>query len=155
MQELRIQGQSPISLLKRALAILMTLACGPAFSQSIEPGEWEFNAVTTVTNSPLLPGEQTSMFRRCIKREDADNPERWMARQSQTGPCQLTPGEKTEASMQWDVSCPKTNMRGHGVARLTGRGTVVSDLWMTGEFQGYRVETYTKTSGRRVGPCKT
>src|SRR4029077_8231672 len=51
VQELRIQGQSPNSLLKRALAILMTLACGPAFSQSIEPGEWEFNAVTTVTNS--------------------------------------------------------------------------------------------------------
>jgi hypothetical protein len=46
-------------------------------------------------------------------------------------------------------------MRGHGVARLTGRGTVVSDLWMTGEFQGYHVETYTKTSGRRVGPCKS
>jgi hypothetical protein len=137
------------------LAILMTLACGPAFSQSIEPGEWEFNAVTTVTNSPLLPGEQTSVFRRCIKREDADDPEHWMARQSQTGPCQLTPGEKTEDSMLWTVSCPKSNMRGHGVARLTGRGTVVSDLWMTGEFQGYRVETYTKTSGRRVGPCKT
>jgi hypothetical protein len=137
------------------LAILMTLACGPAFSQSIEPGEWEFNAVTTVTNSPLLPGEQASVFRRCIKREDADDPEHWMARQSQTGPCQLTPGEKTEDSMLWTVSCPKSNMRGHGVARLTGRGTVVSDLWMTGEFQGYRVETYTKTSGRRVGPCKT
>jgi len=139
-------------MLKRALTIVMTLACGPVFSQSLEPGEWEFNAVT---NSPLLPGGQSSVFRRCIKKEDADNPERWMARQSQAGPCQLTPGEKTEDSMQWDVSCPKTNMRGHGVARLTGRGTVVSDLWMTGEFQGYRVESYTKTSGRRVGPCKT
>jgi hypothetical protein len=46
-------------------------------------------------------------------------------------------------------------MRGHGVARLTGRGTVVSDLWMKGEIQGYRVETYTKTSGRRLGPCSS
>ena len=145
-------------MLKRALTILMTLACAPVFSQdvefsqSLEPGEWEFNAVTT---SALLPGEKASVFRRCIRREDVDHPERWMARQSASGPCQLTPGEKTEESMQWDVSCPKTNMRGHGVARLTGRGTVVSDLWMTGEFKGYRVETYTKTSGRRVGPCKT
>jgi hypothetical protein len=136
---------------KFAIAVCLLLPAS-AFSQGLEPGEWEFNAVTT---SPLLPGGQTSVFRRCIKQEDADNPERWMARQSQTGPCQLTPGEKTEDSMLWEVSCPKTNMRGHGVARLTGRGTVVSDLWMTGEFQGYRVETYTKTSGKRLGPCKT
>ena len=135
----------------RNLAVIFLLVFPTVgFSQALEPGEWEFNAVTS---SPL--GEQTSVFRRCIRKEDADNPERWMARQSQTGPCQLTPGEKTEESMQWDVSCPKTRMRGHGVARLTGRGTVVSDLWMTGEFQGYRVETYTKTSGRRVGPCKS
>jgi hypothetical protein len=134
-----------------ALALFLVLPV-PAFSQGLEPGEWEFNAVTS---SPLLPGGQTSVFRRCIRKEDAENPERWMARQSQAGPCQLTPGEKSEDSMQWDVSCPKSNMRGHGVARLTGRGTVVSDLWMTGELQGYRVETYTKTSGRRVGPCKS
>jgi len=140
---------------KRAFAILMALTCGPVFSQSLEPGEWEFNAVTTVTSAPVRPGEQTNMFRRCIRQEDADDPERWMARQSRTGPCELTPGEKTEDSMLWTVSCPKSNMRGHGVARLTGRGTVVSDLWMTGEVQGYRVETYTKTSGRRLGPCKS
>ena len=137
---------------KQSFLFLLAFTCGAAFAQSLEPGEWEFNAVTT---SPMLPGEQTSVFKRCIKQEDADHPERWMARQSQTGPCQLTPGEKTEDSMLWTVSCPKTNMRGHGVARLTGRGTVVSDLWMTGEIQGYRVETYTKTSGKRVGPCRT
>ena len=141
--------------MRRWVLAFLFLTSGTLAAQGLEPGEWEFNAVTTVTNSPPLPGEQTSVFRRCIKREDADDPERWMARQSQTGPCQLTPGEKTEDSMLWTVSCPKSNMRGHGVARLTGRGTVVSDLWMTGQFQGYRVETYTKTSGRRVGPCKT
>jgi putative hemolysin len=132
--------------------VFLLLFPAVGLSQGLEPGEWEFNAVTT---SPLLPGGQTSVFRRCIKQEDAENPERWMARQSATGPCKLTPGEKTEDSMLWTVECPKTNMRGHGVARLTGRGTVVSDLWMTGELQGYRVETYTKTSGKRLGPCKS
>ncbi|HJY77955.1 MAG TPA: DUF3617 family protein [Burkholderiales bacterium] len=142
-------------MIKRILLSFLLFTSGTTFAQSLEPGEWEFSAVTTVTNSQLLPGDQTNVFRRCIRQEDADDPERWMARQSQTGPCQLTPGEKTEDSMLWTVSCPKTNMRGHGVARLTGRGTVVSDLWMTGEFQGYRVETYTKTSGRRIGPCKS
>jgi hypothetical protein len=138
--------------LKSTLLLAAVFVSTPLFAQGLEPGEWEFNAVTS---TPLFPGGQTSVFRRCIRQEDAENPERWMARQSETGPCQLTPGEKTEDSMQWAVSCPKTNMRGRGVARLTGRGTVVSDLWMTGDFQGYRVETYTKTSGRRVGPCKT
>jgi hypothetical protein len=53
------------------------------------------------------------------------------------------------------VSCPKTNLRGNGVARLTGPGEVQSELRMTGEFQGYRVEMNTRTSGRRLGPCKT
>jgi hypothetical protein len=137
---------------KQILLATLAFTYGTAFAQGLEPGEWEFNAITS---SSLLPGEQTSVFRRCIRKEDVDNPERWMARQSAAGPCQLTPGEKTEESMLWTVSCPKTNMRGNGVARLTGRGTVVSDLWMSGEFQGYRVETYTKTTGRRLGPCKT
>ena len=139
---------------KPILLSFLLFTSATALAQSLEPGEWEFNAVT-ITTTPRLPGEQASVFRRCIRQEDVDNPERWMARQSQAGPCQLTPGERTEESMQWDVACPKTNMRGHGVARLTGRGTVVSDLWMNGELQGYRVETYTKTSGRRVGPCKS
>ena len=139
-------------MLKRIL-ILSSLACSTTLlAQGLEPGEWEFNAVTS---SPLLPGGQTRVFKRCIKAEDAENPERWMARQSETGPCQITPGEKTETSMKWAVSCPKTNLRGNGVARLTGPGAVESELKMTGEFQGYRVETNTRTSGRRLGPCKT
>jgi len=122
------------------------------FAQGLEPGEWEFNAVTS---SPLFAGGQSSVFRRCIRQEDADHPERWMARQSETGPCRLTPGEKTQNSMKWEVSCPKTNMRGTGSARLTGPGTVESELRMTSEFQGYRVEMNTRTTGRRLGPCKT
>ena len=139
-------------MLKRTL-IILSLACSTqSLAQGLEPGEWEFNAVTS---SPLLPGAQRRVFKRCIREEDADNPERWMARQSETGPCQLTPGEKTETSLKWAVSCPKNNMRGNGIARLTGPGTVDSELKMTGEFQGYRVETNTRTTGRRVGPCKT
>jgi hypothetical protein len=134
------------------LTILMTLACGPVFSQSLEPGEWEFNAVTS---SPLVSGGQTSVFKRCIRKEDAENPERWMARQSQTGPCELKPLERTKDSMKWEVSCPKTNSRGSGSARLTGPGAVESDLQMTTEVQGYRIQTNTHTTGKRLGPCKS
>jgi len=121
-------------------------------AQALEPGEWEFNAVTS---SPLFPGGQSTVFKRCIRKEDAENPERWMARQSQSGDCQLTPREKTGNSMKWEVACPKTNMRGSGIARLTAPGAVESELRMTTAFQGYRVQTNTRTTGRRLGPCNS
>jgi hypothetical protein len=139
-------------MLKRVIAIAMVAACAPVLAQSLEPGEWEFN---TVTSSPLFPGGQSGVFRRCITKEDADNPERWMARQNETAECKLTPGERTRTSMKWEMFCPKTNMRGSGIARLTAPGRVESELQMTSEFQGYRVQMNTRTSGRRLGPCKT
>jgi len=131
---------------------LLLFASGTAFAQGLEPGEWEFNAVTT---SPLVTGAQNNVFKRCIRKEDAENPERWMAQQSATGPCQLKPLERTADSMKWEVSCPKTNSRGNGVARLTGPGTVESELQMTTEIQGYRIQTSTRTTGKRLGPCKS
>ena len=132
--------------------VTLLFASTSLFGQTLEPGEWEFNAVTT---SPLFPGGQSMVFKRCITKEDAANPERWMARQNKTGECQLTPGEKTRSSMKWEMFCPKTNTRGSGIARLTGPGTVESELHTTSELQGYRVQTDTKTSGRRLGPCKS
>jgi len=131
---------------------LLLFASGTAFAQGLEPGEWEFNAVTT---SPLVTGAQNNVFKRCIRKEDAENPERWMAQQSATGPCQLKPLERTADSMKWEVSCPKTNSRGNGVARLTGPGAVESELQMTTEIQGYRIQTNTRTTGKRLGPCKS
>jgi hypothetical protein len=131
---------------------LLLFTSGAAFAQGLEPGEWEFNAVTT---SPLVTGAQNNVFKRCIRKEDAENPERWMAQQSETGPCQLKPLERTADSMKWEVSCPKTNSRGNGVARLTGPGTVESELQMTTEIQGYRIQTSTRTTGKRLGPCKS
>jgi Protein of unknown function (DUF3617) len=121
-------------------------------AQGLEPGEWEFNAATT---TPLVTGTQYSVFKRCIRKEDAENPERWMARQSEAGPCQLKPLERTQDSMKWEVSCPKSNSHGNGVARLTGPGAFESDLQMTTELQGYRIQTNTRTTGKRLGPCKS
>ena len=39
--------------------------------------------------------------------------------------------------------------------RLTGPGTVESDLQMTTEIQGYRIQTNTRTTGKRLGPFKS
>ena len=137
---------------RHSIVFFLLFASGPVLAQGLEPGEWEFNASTS---SPLVTGVQTSVFKRCIRKEDAENPERWMARQSEAGPCQLKPLERSAESMKWEVSCPKTNSRGNGVARLTGPGTVESDLQMTTEIQGYRIQTHTRTTGRRLGPCKS
>ena len=130
------------------LFLLMTSSA--VHAQAIEPGEWQFNAVTT---SPLFPKGQSSVFRRCITREDAESPERWMARQSETGECKLTPLERTDDSMKWSVVCPRTSMRGTGVARRTGPGQVESEIALASEFQGYRIPMNTRASGRRLGPC--
>jgi len=138
--------------LKSILSVFLALISGTAFAQSLEPGEWQFDAVTT---SPLFPGGQTSTFTRCIRKEDAENPERWMARQSETGECNLTPGAKTRTSMAWTMSCPKANMTGEGIARLTAPGTVESEMKMSSELRGYRVEMKTRATGRRLGPCKS
>ena len=135
------------------LALSLSLLCAsPAFGQGLEPGEWEFNAVT---RSPLLPSAQTMVFKRCVTHEDAQSPERWMARQSEKGDCKLTPGERTGDSMRWEMACPKTNTRGTGIARVTGPGTVESEMQTTSEFQGRRIEMSTRATGRRVGPCKS
>jgi len=138
--------------MSRYVLALVLLTSRTLAAQGLEPGEWEFSAVTS---SPLVTGAQNSVFKRCIRKEDAENPERWMARQSEAGPCQLKPLERTADSMKWEVSCPKTNSHGSGVARLTGPGTVESDLQMTTEIQGYRVQTNTRTTGKRLGPCKS
>jgi hypothetical protein len=137
--------------MRKAFFFFLSLAAAsPAFAQSLQPGEWEFNAVTS---SPLFPGGQSKVFRHCVSKEDADDPERWMARRSEKSDCKLTPVERTANSMKWQVSCAKTNIRGDGVAWLTGPASVESELRMTTEFQGYRVETNTRTTGRRLGPC--
>ena|SRR5918999_2521876 len=134
------------------LVVPMLWFCAAAFAQTLEPGEWEFNANTT---SPLFPGGQSLVFKRCVTPEDAANPERWMARHNEKNDCKLTPGEKTPKSMKWEMSCPRSNVRGSGIAWITGPGTVESELHMTSEFQGHRIKMNTRTVGRRLGPCKT
>jgi hypothetical protein len=145
-----------IDLLKlRIKAVALTVfavVAAPASGQTLEPGEWEFNAVTS---SPLFPTGQSMVFKRCVTAEDAANPERWMARHNEKADCKLTPGERTSNSMRWEMACPKSNLRGNGIARITGPGTVESDMQMTGELQGQRFSMNTRTTGRRLGPCKT
>jgi hypothetical protein len=134
------------------LAVTLLAACAAARAQALEPGEWEIRSMTT---SPLSPNGQSAVFRHCLTKADAEDPERWMARQSESGPCTLTPAERTAERMEWDVACPLTRMHGRGSATITGPGSVESELRMTSEFQGYRFQMHTRATARRLGPCKS
>ena len=130
--------------------VLLAMAPGTAIALEIEPGEWEFTSIST---SRLFPGPQNATFRRCIQKEEAANPDRWMSDPGGQGDCKLTPGAKTHDSYRWTMECPKANMRGTGTARMT-RGTMEGETLMNGEVQGQKFELRTKVSGKRLGPCK-
>lgn len=135
----------------RILPAILVLLFNPSLAAEIEPGEWEFTSTST---SRLFPGPQTASFRRCIKKEEAANPDRWMSQPDPQGDCKLTPGKKTADTYTWTMVCPKANMRGTGSARLS-RASMEGETHMTGEVQGKKFELRTKVTGRRLGPCKT
>lgn len=137
-------------MLKRTLAAGLALLCTPVLAADLEPGEWEFNSVST---SGLFPKPQTASFKRCIRKEDAANPDRWMSQPDPQGECKLTPGKKEADTYTWSMECPKANMRGTGSARLS-RAAMEGETFMTGEVQGRKFELRTKVTGRRLGPCK-
>lgn len=136
--------------MKKLLLVLLSIAPGTASAAEIEPGEWEFTSITT---SRLLPGPQNVTFRRCIRKEDAANPDRWMSDPGGQGECKLTPGAKTHDSYRWTMVCPKVNLRGTGSARMA-RATMEGETIMNGEAQGQKFELRTKVTGKRLGPCK-
>ena len=134
--------------MRKLLLLFLSMAPATAIAAEIEPGEWEFTSVST---SRLFPGPQNATFRRCIKKEEAANPDRWMSDAGQD--CKLTPGAKTENSYSWKMVCPKANMSGTGTARMT-RATMEGETVMNGEVQGQKFELRTKVTGKRLGPCK-
>jgi hypothetical protein len=136
--------------MKTLLLLALSMPCGMALAAEIDPGEWEFTSVST---SRLFPGPQNATFRRCIKKEEAANPDRWMSDPGGQGDCKLTPGAKSENSYSWRMECPKANMRGTGTARMT-RATMEGETVMNGEVQGQKFELRTKVTGKRLGPCK-
>lgn len=130
--------------------ITALLAAGPAIAE-LEPGEWEFTSTST---SRLFPGPQTVTFKRCIKKEEAANPDQWMGKPDPQGNCKLTPTKKSADTYAWIMECPNANMRGTGIARMT-RGTMEGETHMTGEVQGQKFELRTKVQGKRLGPCRS
>jgi len=136
--------------MKRIALAGLILVWPPAYAQELDPGEWEFTSTST---SQLFSGPQTIRFRRCIRQEDAANPDQWMGKPDPTGDCKLTPLKKTADTYAWGMECPKANMRGTGTARMS-RATMEGESSMSGEVQGRKFELRTKVTGKRLGPCK-
>src|SRR5919108_6462572 len=106
----------------RALVLLLLLPL-TAFAQGLEPGEWEFSSTMP---SPQLPKPQSMTFKHCIKKEDANNPERWMGQRNQQTDCKFTPLKKSSEGYSWEMNCPESRMKGNGTVRI-GTGTMQSE----------------------------
>ena len=133
------------------IAIFIALAAYgfPALAQ-MTPGEWEFTSTMT---SAMLPAPQTSTVTQCITKAEAEDPTRF-ANRGQPQDCQMTPGARTAGTFEWAIACPKMGMRGTGKARF-GASTIESEMYMTMESQGQKMEMRSSSRGRYVGPCKT
>ena len=135
----------------RKLAFLILLVpCAQAGAQAMQPGEWQF---TTTMSSAMTPKPQTSTVTRCVKPGDTD-PSRLGQDKSAQSDCKMTQGKPSGGSYAWEVVCPKSGMKGSGTARVTGT-TVESEMRMTGETQGHKIDMQTKTVGKRLGDCKS
>jgi hypothetical protein len=71
--------------------------------------------------------------------------------------CKITPKGKSGDSYSWEMSCPKSGMRGSGTTRY-GKGTIEGETKISspgkGKGKGEPFEMTTKIKGRRLGPCK-
>lgn len=133
----------------RKLACLLLIGmCTPALGQEMEPGEWEFTSTMT---SAMMPKPHVMTHKRCVAKEDSD-PSRWADKQQGKTDCKVTGSKKSGGTQSWEMSCPKSGMRGSGTARFT-RSTVESELRITSEGGGKQFEMVTKTTGKRLGAC--
>ena len=132
-------------------AMLVALAAYgfPAVAQ-LTPGEWEF---TSTMISAMLPKPQTSTVTQCISKAEAEDPTRF-ANRDQPQDCVMTPGARTAGTFAWSISCPKIGMSGTGKARFAA-STIESEMTMSMESQGQKMEMRSSSKGRYVGPCKT
>jgi hypothetical protein len=137
--------------MKHMLPGFLLVASQAAWAQSLEPGQWEFTNILTLQG---MPKPQTQTLQRCVTREEAADPRKWLGQRADQAECKVDFKEKTPSALRWEISCPKQGMTGTGSARI-GRGTLESDQTMRGTMQGRPFEMHMKMSGRRLGACKS
>jgi nitrite reductase/ring-hydroxylating ferredoxin subunit len=131
-----------------AIAWMIALASPAGLAQKMEPGEWEF---TNTMSSPKLPKPQTMTMKRCITKEDVSDPAHFQGKPE--ADCKVTPKGKKGEAYAWEMSCPKSGMKGTGTTRY-GKNTVEGETKITASSKGQPFDMTTKMKGRRLGPCK-
>lgn len=134
----------------RLLAVALLALPAAALAQGLEPGEWQF---TTTTNVPGMPKPQSFTNTQCIRKQDASSMP-WERKPAGQSDCKTTAMKKSGDTTSWEMSCPSTKMQGHGTARIRG-GSLESEMTMVMEQEGRRIEMRSKTTGKRLGPCKS
>ena len=137
--------------MRAAAAGLLALLCGSASAQSLQPGQWQFDSVMTLVG---LGKPQASSVQRCVTKEEAADAERWTGRKLEHTDCRMTVLGKSARAVRWALDCPKSGTRGTGSARI-GRASMTSEQHMSGELQGRTYEMEIRTTGKRLGPCKS
>ena len=135
-------------MLRLAIVLAIALAASAAHAQKMEPGEWEF---TNTMSSPKLPKPQTMTMKRCITKEDVTDPAHFQGKPE--ADCKVTPKGKQGDAYAWEMSCPKSGMKGSGTTRY-GKNTVEGETKVTASSKGQPFDMTTKMKGRRLGPCK-
>ena len=133
------------TLLISAIVLMTPLAVA---AQSMRPGEWEF---TNTMSSPMLPKPQSGTAKRCLSKEDAEDPTRF-ASSDKTQGCTITPGAKAAGSYKWSISCPDQGVSGNGSVRYSSN-QMEADIRMLVSMQGQKTEMNSRVSGRYLGPC--
>jgi hypothetical protein len=129
----------------RALTLLaaVTLAA-PAIGQGMEPGEWRLTSTIQFSD---MPKPEVETENKCLTKADVEDVSSWLRDFPE---CKITTDRKSADGYSWQVSCPKTGMRGSGSMRWT-RTTVELDMNLTAAD---KKEMRSRLSGRRLGPCK-
>ena len=135
-------------MLRMLMGSMIALACVAAHAQKMEPGEWEF---TNTTTSPKQPKPQTMTMKRCLTKEDVSDPAHFQGKPD--ADCKVTQKGKKGDRYAWEMSCPKSGVKGTGTTRYS-KGTIDSEAKITASSKGQPIEMATKTKGRRLGPCK-
>ncbi len=135
----------------RKALLAAALAFPPAcLAQGLEPGQWEFTSTMTLQG---MPKPQTQTMQRCVTKEEAKDPQKWMGKRAEQAECKVQMKDQSATGARWEIHCPKQNMTGTGSARI-GKGAMESEQVMRGTVQGRAFEMHMKMSGRRLGACR-
>jgi hypothetical protein len=135
-------------MIRMLMGSLLAVACTVVHAQRMEPGEWEF---TNTMTSPKQPKPQTMTMKRCLTKEDVSDPAHFQG--TPESDCKVTQKGKKGERYAWEMSCPKSGMKGAGTTRYS-KSTIDGEARITASSKGQPIEMATKMKGRRLGPCK-